>query len=88
MQNVVREAPNTAGMSSGDVASIDKMRDLWQQMRVEVAKVIIGQQDVIEQLLICILARGPAPHVTHFFTDSDASSDLGRVLRTISTAAS
>ena len=60
MQNVVREAPNTAGMSSGDVASIDKMRDLWQQMRVEVAKVIIGQQDVIEQLLICILARGHA----------------------------
>ena len=60
MQNAVREAPNKSGMSSGDVASIDLMRDLWQKMRVEVAKVIIGQEDVIEQLLICILARGHA----------------------------
>ena len=62
MQNAVQEAPtrHTTAMSSGDVASIDQLRDLWQQMRVEVAKVIIGQQDVIEQLLICILARGHA----------------------------
>ena len=62
MQNAVQEAPtrHTTAMSSGDVASIDQLRDLWQQMRVEVAKVIIGQQDVVEQLLICILARGHA----------------------------
>ena len=62
MQNAVREAPNrnTTSMSTGDVASIDQLRDLWQQMRLEVAKVIIGQQEVIEQLLICILARGHA----------------------------
>ena len=62
MQNSAQEAapkPET-GMSSGDVESINKLRDLWQQMRQEVAKVIIGQQDVIEQLLICILARGHA----------------------------
>ena len=32
-------------------------------------------------------ARGPAPQVTHFFTESEASSDFGRVLRTIATAA-
>ena len=34
------------------------MRDLYQQMRDELGKVIIGQQDVVERLLICILARG------------------------------
>ena len=62
MQNSAREAaPKTeSGMSSGDLESINQLRDLWQQMRKEVAKVIIGQQDVIEQLLICILARGHA----------------------------
>lgn len=47
-------------MSSGDVAAIDELRELWEKMRVEVAKVIIGQEEVIEQLLICILARGHA----------------------------
>lgn len=43
-----------------DVVAIDQLRDLYQKIRDEVAKVIIGQQDVIEQLLVCILARGHA----------------------------
>src|SRR5690242_11739393 len=62
MQNSQREAASNApnSMSSGDVASIDQLRELWQKMRVELAKVIIGQEEVIEQLLICILARGHA----------------------------
>ena len=62
MQKSVPEAPRKAdpAMSSGDVVWIDQLRDLWQKMRVEVAKVIIGQEEVIEQLLICILARGHA----------------------------
>jgi MoxR-like ATPase len=47
-------------MSSGDVASIDKLRDLYKLMTAEMGKVIIGQEEVIEQLLICILARGHA----------------------------
>jgi MoxR-like ATPase len=62
MQKAAQEAarkPETT-MSSGDVASIDHLRELWQKMRLELAKVIIGQEEVIEQLLICILARGHA----------------------------
>ena len=47
-------------MSSGDVAAITFLRDLYKSMRAEMAKVIIGQEEVIEQLLICILARGHA----------------------------
>ena len=47
-------------MSSGDVAAIGQLRDLYGKLRAEIAKVIIGQEDVIEQLLICILARGHA----------------------------
>jgi MoxR-like ATPase len=45
---------------SGDVAAIDQLRELYQRLRDEVGKVIIGQQDVIEQLLICVLSRGHA----------------------------
>jgi MoxR-like ATPase len=62
MQKAEQEASRKSEttMSSGDVASIDQLRDLWQKMRLELAKVIIGQEEVIEQLLICILARGHA----------------------------
>ncbi|XOV69953.1 MAG: AAA family ATPase [Verrucomicrobiota bacterium] len=46
--------------SEGDLEAINHLRDLYQQMRDELSKAIIGQQDVIERLLICILARGHA----------------------------
>ena len=42
----------------GDVAAIDELRSLYEKMRAEIGKVIIGQDDVIEKLLICILSRG------------------------------
>jgi MoxR-like ATPase len=41
-----------------DVAAIDQLRDLYGSLRREIAKVIIGQETVVEQLLMCILARG------------------------------
>jgi MoxR-like ATPase len=53
-------SPKAPGPSEGDVAAIDHLRELYEKIRHEVGKVIIGQHDVIEQLLICILARGHA----------------------------
>src|SRR4051812_19550296 len=47
-----------ASLSQGDVVAIDQLRAAYAKMRAELAKVIIGQDLVIEQLLICILARG------------------------------
>ena len=44
--------------SHDDVASIDQLRDIYKKIRAEIAKVIIGQDEVIERLMICILARG------------------------------
>lgn len=44
--------------SAGDVAAINQLREIYGQIRAELAKVIIGQDLVIERLLICILARG------------------------------
>jgi MoxR-like ATPase len=46
--------------TEGDVAAIRQLRDIYQRMRDEVGKVIIGQNEVVERLLICILARGHA----------------------------
>jgi MoxR-like ATPase len=45
-------------LSQGDVAAIDELRRDYEGLRREMARVIIGQDAVIEQLLICILARG------------------------------
>jgi MoxR-like ATPase len=44
--------------SDNDVAAVDEMRRLYDELRQEIAKVIIGQDEVIEKLLICILSRG------------------------------
>src|SRR5436190_4051663 len=44
--------------TQSDVAAIDELRELYGQIRAELGKVIIGQDLVIERLLICILARG------------------------------
>ena len=53
--------PHYSGVSAskdGDVAAINELRQIYQKMRQEIGRVIIGQNDVIERLLICILARG------------------------------
>jgi MoxR-like ATPase len=41
-----------------DLAAITALRDRMKQVRAELGRVIIGQEDVIEKLLICLLARG------------------------------
>jgi MoxR-like ATPase len=47
-----------SALSRDDVAAIDELRAVYKSVRAELAKAIIGQDLVIEQLLICILARG------------------------------
>ena len=47
-------------MHADDVAAIDELRQSYQQMCEELGKVIVGQQSVIEQLAICLFARGHA----------------------------
>jgi MoxR-like ATPase len=48
----------SATLSRDDVSAIDDLRANYKKLRAELAKVIIGQDIVIERLLICILARG------------------------------
>jgi MoxR-like ATPase len=52
----VSNAPSA--LSNDDVAAIDQLRQTYKNLRAELAKVIIGQDTVIERLLICVLARG------------------------------
>ncbi|MFU8894045.1 MAG: AAA family ATPase [Luteolibacter sp.] len=47
-------------LPADDVAAIDELGKTYQAFRAEIAKVIIGQDDVVEQLAICLFARGHA----------------------------
>jgi len=48
----------THDMHADDVAAIDELRDIYQKLKTELAKVIVGQDRVVEQISICLFARG------------------------------
>ena len=50
--------PQSAEPSRNDLAAAANLADSYQAMRAEIAKVIIGQDDVVEQLLTGLFARG------------------------------
>ena len=43
-----------------DVDAIDELRAVYARLTAELGKIIVGQQPVIEQLAICLFARGHA----------------------------
>ena len=53
-------SPTPGQPPEADVLAIDQLRDLNQRICAELKRVIVGQDGVIEKLLICIFARGHA----------------------------
>jgi len=47
-------------LGESDVQAIDELRDAYARLRAELARVIVGQQGVVERLAICLFARGHA----------------------------
>lgn len=47
-------------MDADDVAAIDELGDVYAQLKTALAKIIIGQEQVIEHLSICLFAQGHA----------------------------
>ena len=54
------QQPPPAQLASDDVSQIDELGKIFQQLKTELAKIIVGQDDVIERLAICLFARGHA----------------------------
>ena len=52
--------PTETAAREADVIAIDQLRELYGRIRAELAKIIIGQNKVIEQLLTCVFGRGHA----------------------------
>jgi MoxR-like ATPase len=45
-------------LSQDDLQSLEKLSDAYKNIRTQLAKVIVGQNEVIEQLMIAIFAKG------------------------------
>src|SRR5437868_4387222 len=43
---------------SDDVRAVHRLQEAYQQITTELAKVVIGQRQVIEELLVAMFARG------------------------------
>jgi MoxR-like ATPase len=50
----------TAQISGSDVQMLEKLRQAHRQLRAEIGKIIIGQEQVLDQLLMAIFCRGHA----------------------------
>ena len=47
-------------LSGGDIQKAQQLTSAYQAIRSEMAKAIVGQEEVLEELLMCIFARGHA----------------------------
>lgn len=52
------QAISAGRLTRSDVEAVDKLKQAYQTLRSEVAKVIVGQNSVIEELLIALFCRG------------------------------
>ena len=61
-QVVEQRAEDLAGgeMSRDDLAAVERLTDAYKTLRREMARAIVGQEQVLEEMLTCIFARGHA----------------------------
>src|SRR5437879_5472312 len=52
------EHPLNASASAADLQAAQRLRETYQRIRQELRKIIVGQDEVIEQLLIALFAGG------------------------------
>ncbi len=51
-------AGETSALSGGDIEAVDQLGTAYDRLRSELAKVIVGQDEVVDQLLIALFAGG------------------------------
>jgi len=57
-EEVRTSAPGVTGISQSDMETVRRFQESFEKIRAELRKVIIGQDRVIEELLIAIFSRG------------------------------
>ena len=59
-QTMPDERQDSSTLHDDDVSAIDELRSVYEQLRKELGRIIVGQQAVIEKLAICLFAGGHA----------------------------
>src|SRR5947208_14878460 len=52
--------PQSTDLAAEELAAVEKLQQGYHNMRAELGKVIVGQEQVIEELLIALFCRGHA----------------------------
>ena len=60
MTQANRQAPSGGEMNADDLAAVERLTTAYATLRKEMAKAIVGQEQVLEEMLMCIFARGHA----------------------------
>jgi MoxR-like ATPase len=47
-------------VSAGDVQAVEKLQQAREKINREIGKVIVGQREIIDQMVVCLLSRGHA----------------------------
>jgi len=55
-----QEVPATTELTASDKATIDELRATYQRLISEISQVIVGQQDVIEEVLMAVFCKSHA----------------------------
>ena len=50
----------TASLSDNDVESIQELKEKFNEIKIQLSKVIIGQDEAIERIFLCMLSKGHA----------------------------
>ena len=52
------QSTGTSSMQASDIEAVNRLKEAYSRIRAELGKVIVGQDEVVEQLLTCVFARG------------------------------
>ena len=52
--------PDSESLSNNDVQAIQELQETFVTIKSELSRVIIGQDEAIERIFLCILSRGHA----------------------------
>jgi MoxR-like ATPase len=58
MASMTDRIESTPRLGDDDVAALDRLRAIHARLKAELGRVIIGQEETIERLAICLFARG------------------------------
>ena len=56
----VKTETETKSLSDNDVESIQELKEKFNEIKIQLSKVIIGQDEAIERIFLCMLSKGHA----------------------------